>query len=93
MFPLAFLTLPCALRYRMFAHEANPLRDKGNGVVDWTPYRDRKTYGGMYYKAWPAPGQPPWPEGSKHRQRQWISSCGSHGNAHSLCAAFCRDPK
>mmetsp|Transcript_28817 Transcript_28817/g.68805 ORF Transcript_28817/g.68805 Transcript_28817/m.68805 type:complete len:1219 (+) Transcript_28817:166-3822(+) len=36
--------------YRMFAHKANPLVDKGNGVMEWTPYRARKTYGAMYYK-------------------------------------------
>jgi len=36
--------------YRMFAHEANPLRDEGDGVMHWTPYRDRNKYGGMYYK-------------------------------------------
>jgi hypothetical protein len=34
----------------MFAHRANPLRDNGDGVLEWTPYRVRREWGAMYYK-------------------------------------------
>jgi hypothetical protein len=34
----------------MFAHKANPMEDEGDGVVGWTPYRERNGYGAMYYK-------------------------------------------
>jgi hypothetical protein len=34
----------------MYAHKANPLRNRGNGVLEWTPYRERRDWGAMYYK-------------------------------------------
>eukprot|EP00192_Tetraselmis_astigmatica_P000456 CAMPEP_0117674372 /NCGR_PEP_ID=MMETSP0804-20121206/14999_1 /TAXON_ID=1074897 /ORGANISM="Tetraselmis astigmatica, Strain CCMP880" /LENGTH=1150 /DNA_ID=CAMNT_0005483229 /DNA_START=231 /DNA_END=3683 /DNA_ORIENTATION=- len=36
--------------YRMYAHKANPLVDRGNGLMEWTPYRTRNEWGKMYYK-------------------------------------------
>eukprot|EP00873_Tetraselmis_striata_P005671 jgi/Tetstr1/425935/TSEL_016287.t1 len=36
--------------YRMYAHNANPLRNGGGGEMHWTPFRERRDYGGMYYK-------------------------------------------
>eukprot|EP00873_Tetraselmis_striata_P009572 jgi/Tetstr1/429836/TSEL_019703.t1 len=36
--------------YRMFAHKANPLRNRGDGIVEWTPYRERRPWGNMYWK-------------------------------------------
>jgi len=37
---------------RMFAHKANPLRDGGDCVMEWTPYRQdaEDDYGGMYHR-------------------------------------------
>eukprot|EP00873_Tetraselmis_striata_P040353 jgi/Tetstr1/460617/TSEL_000542.t1 len=34
----------------MFAHKANPLRNRGDGIVEWTPYRERRPWGNMYWK-------------------------------------------
>lgn len=39
-----------AHRYRMFAHKANPLENEGDGVMAWTPFRERSSYGQMYQK-------------------------------------------
>jgi hypothetical protein len=34
----------------MFAHEANPIHNRGGGVMEWTPYRERHPHGKMYWK-------------------------------------------
>jgi hypothetical protein len=34
----------------MFAHKANYLKDAGNGVVEWQPYRDRNIHAQMFWK-------------------------------------------
>ena len=38
----------------MFAHDFNPLYDRGDGVVEWRPYRtsSRTVVGEMYKKVW-----------------------------------------
>ncbi len=48
--PIAHSSVWMLLRYRMFAHKANPMEDEGDGVVGWTPYRDRRGFGAMYFK-------------------------------------------
>ena len=34
----------------MFAHKANPMYDDGSGIMAWTPFRERRPYGEMYWK-------------------------------------------